>query len=231
MVQRRDALRGQRAVLGQPHGSEGPALRRVRAWLLSGQPHLLRQGGPRHRPVHLRPLLLEVVGAEEPAQHDHPVAEGMGPDERRSGKRIGRPGRRRGRLRVPDGRAGRHLRRGQRAPHTVGRQPDLEHGERALAAQELHARRRRDVRAQPALLRARQALPGRVPAGTHGVGRAAVPDAGGRPARARRHPGRLPAAELRHCAHRRPDRSAGPTRWTRTTGLFRRWRTASDTSR
>ena len=78
------------------------------------------------------------------------------------------------------------------------------------------ARRRRHVRAQRALLRAEQAVPGRVPPGADGIRRGRVQAAAGRPARARTaiQVGYLPLSFTRPPT---TPRSAGRTRSTRTT--------------
>ena len=73
-----------------------------------------------------------------------------------------RPGRRG--LRLPAGRERRHGGGRQRAPGRLGRQPDLERGQRTVAAEELHRGRRCHLRPERALQRTEQAAPRRVPA-------------------------------------------------------------------
>ena len=128
---------------------------------------------------------------------------------RRPGQRVGRPLRHPRRLRLPGGTERRVDAGKQRVPDDVAVQPGVERSKRAVAAAALRARRHRDLRAERALFRPEQALPGRVPPGADQLRRRTVPPAPGRPPRPGRPPGRLPPASP---APRPPEHSGSSRR-------------------
>lgn len=104
----------------------------------------------------------------------------------------------------------------QRPAQELGHQPRLERGQRPLEAEQLHDRRslrRGRPGTERDLLRHRQALPGRIPAGAHRFGHRAVRDAPPRPRGPGRGADRLPALRRGRRVGRGPaGRRAQPAR-------------------